>query len=111
MQVDVWVEKRPMMCHNAQWLPARNRTLTSTTLDTALKDSTSARERWLQLYRTMLTGREIDRGEVELVREGLAFFHVSGAGHEGSAALAAHLTHADWLHCHYRDKALLLARG
>ena len=26
-------------------------------------------------------------------------------------ALAPHLTENDWLHCHYRDKALLIARG
>ena len=55
--------------------------------------------------------REIDRVELELVTQGEAFFHVSGAGHEASAALARHLTADDWLHLHYRDKALLLARG
>jgi len=43
--------------------------------------------------------------------QNLAHFHVSGAGHEALAALAAHLSAADWLHLHYRDKALLLARG
>ncbi|HVV99019.1 MAG TPA: thiamine pyrophosphate-dependent enzyme [Planctomycetaceae bacterium] len=59
----------------------------------------------------MSTAREIDRVEGELVAQGEAFFHVSGAGHEASAALARHLTPDDWLHVHYRDKALLLARG
>jgi 2-oxoisovalerate dehydrogenase E1 component len=59
----------------------------------------------------MVTAREIDRVEMELVAQGEAFFHVSGAGHEASAALARHLTPDDWLHVHYRDKALLLARG
>ncbi|MFO0869086.1 MAG: thiamine pyrophosphate-dependent enzyme [Pirellulales bacterium] len=67
--------------------------------------------RWQPLLRAMLTAREIDRCEQDLVRQGRAFFHVSGAGHEASAVLAAHLTPADWLHLHYRDKALLLARG
>lgn len=66
---------------------------------------------WLLLYRHIVTAREIDRIELEYVRRGLAFFHVSGAGHEGSAALAPHLEPHDWLHCHYRDKALLLMRG
>jgi len=65
----------------------------------------------LSLYRAMVAAREIDRVEQELTRRGEAFFHVSGAGHESTAALAAHLTADDWLHCHYRDKALLLARG
>lgn len=65
----------------------------------------------LDLYRAMVTAREIDRIEVELTSRGEAFFHVSGAGHEGAAALAFCLTPNDWLHCHYRDKALMLARG
>ncbi|MEQ8789295.1 MAG: thiamine pyrophosphate-dependent enzyme [Pirellulaceae bacterium] len=65
----------------------------------------------LELYRAMIAAREIDRVEQELTRRGEAFFHVSGAGHEATATLALHLTEADWLHCHYRDKALLLARG
>ncbi|HUY31423.1 MAG TPA: thiamine pyrophosphate-dependent enzyme [Pirellulales bacterium] len=70
-----------------------------------------AEPNWLSLYRAMATARAIDRVEAELVRRGEAFFHVSGAGHEAVAALAAHLTEHDWLHCHYRDKALLIARG
>ena len=63
------------------------------------------------LWQTMVTARWVDRVEMELVNRGEAFFHVGGAGHEASAALAAHLTAADWLHLHYRDKALMLARG
>lgn len=63
------------------------------------------------LYRSMLTARVIDRIEEEVTRRGEAFFHVSGAGHEASAVLALHLTADDWLHCHYRDKALMVARG
>lgn len=68
-------------------------------------------EQLLGLYRAMITSREIDRLELELTNRGEAFFHVSGAGHEASAALAAHLIADDFLHCHYRDKALLVARG
>ncbi|MFM8359008.1 MAG: thiamine pyrophosphate-dependent enzyme, partial [Verrucomicrobiota bacterium] len=59
----------------------------------------------------MLTARWVDRVEMELVNRGEAFFHVGGAGHEASAALARHLGPQDWLHLHYRDKALMLARG
>jgi 2-oxoisovalerate dehydrogenase E1 component len=65
----------------------------------------------LALYRAMYAARCIDRLEEELTRRGEAFFHVSGAGHEATAALALHLIGDDWLHCHYRDKALMLARG
>ena len=59
----------------------------------------------------MFTAREIDRIEQQYVDRGAAFFSVSGAGHEASAALAPFLGPRDWLHCHYRDKALLVARG
>ncbi len=65
----------------------------------------------LELYRTMLTAREMDLLEQDFTGRGEAFFHVSGAGHEGSAAIAEFLKPEDFLHVHYRDKALMLARG
>lgn len=64
-----------------------------------------------ELYRQMVTAREMDLIEQSYTSRGEAFFHVSGAGHEGSVALFPHLSDHDWLHCHYRDKALMLARG
>ncbi len=71
----------------------------------------SAAPNALALYRIMYTARIIDRVEMELVNRGEAFFHVGGAGHEASASLNSSLTPNDWLHLHYRDKALMLARG
>ena len=65
----------------------------------------------LRLHRAMFLAREIDRVEQDLVKQGLAHFHVSGAGHESTALLADYLGPQDWLHLHYRDKALLVARG
>lgn len=65
----------------------------------------------LRLHRAMFLAREIDRVERDLVKQGLAHFHVSGAGHESTALVADYLGAQDWLHLHYRDKALLLARG
>ncbi len=65
----------------------------------------------LTLYRAMVTARQIDKVELELNSRGEAFFHVSGAGHEGTAILASLLHEEDWLLCHYRDKALMVARG
>jgi 2-oxoisovalerate dehydrogenase E1 component len=65
----------------------------------------------LAVYRAMVTARRIDKLELELNNRGEAFFHVSGAGHEGTAILASLLHEEDWLLCHYRDKALLIARG
>ncbi len=69
------------------------------------------RDYFLDLFRTLVTARAIDRKSDELVRQGYGFFHVSGAGHEATAALARHLTDEDYLHLHYRDKALMLRRG
>lgn len=64
--------------------------------------------RW---YRVTFAARQIDHAEAELAGRHEIFFHVSGAGHEAVAVLADHLIPADYLHCHYRDKALMLARG
>ena len=59
----------------------------------------------------MLTARTVDVIEEQYTHRGEAFFHVPGAGHEAVAALNPHLEAQDWLLCHYRDKALMLARG
>ncbi len=69
------------------------------------------RKQLLALYRAMITARQIDQVELELNNRGEAFFHVAGTGHEGTAVLAPLLHAEDWLLCHYRDKALMLARG
>ena len=71
----------------------------------------SWRSRFLNLYRFMLTARFVDEAEAEFVSCRQAFFHVSGSGHEGAAVLELSLTEDDWLYCHYRDKALMFARG
>ncbi|MGV8075111.1 MAG: thiamine pyrophosphate-dependent enzyme [Syntrophobacteraceae bacterium] len=65
----------------------------------------------LETYKFMLSSRIMDELEESFTRTGEAVFHVSGAGHESTAALAFYLKPSDWLHCHYRDKALMLARG
>ena len=70
-----------------------------------------AAEVLVPLYRTLVAARRIDALERQFTNRGEAFFHVAGYGHGATAALAAHLQPQDWLHCHYRDKALLLARG
>ena len=65
----------------------------------------------IRLYRSVLAAREIDILEAGFVQRGEAFFHVSGGGHENMVCLQPHLIEADFLHCHYRDKALMLGRG
>lgn len=41
------------------------------------------------LYRAMLLARRIDEAEQRLAREGAVFFHIPGAGHEGSCGAGA----------------------
>jgi len=63
------------------------------------------------LYRPMRTAQVVDRIEQELCASGEAFFQIAGLGHEAAAALNLFLKPEDWLHPHYRDKALMIARG
>jgi 2-oxoisovalerate dehydrogenase E1 component len=65
----------------------------------------------IELYKFMISSRESDLVESELVNSGEANFLASSKGHEGSVIFAPFLQKSDWLHCHYRDKALMLARG
>jgi 2-oxoisovalerate dehydrogenase E1 component len=65
----------------------------------------------IELYKYMIASRESDNVEVELVNSGEANFLASSKGHEGSVILNKFLQKGDYLHCHYRDKALMLARG
>lgn len=66
---------------------------------------------WLPVYRAMSSARRVDAAESDLTARGLAFFSCPCTGHEAMAVLAPLLTPDDYLHLHYRDKALLLARG
>ncbi|GIW94430.1 MAG: hypothetical protein KatS3mg110_2471 [Pirellulaceae bacterium] len=63
------------------------------------------------LFRAMLAARHLDNLERQMVRRGDGYFHVAGSGHEATALLAPLLRPEDWIVPHYRDKALLLARG
>lgn len=63
------------------------------------------------LYRPMRTAQVVDQIEQELTASGEAFFQICGSGHEAAAALNLFLKPEDWLHPHYRDKALMIARG
>jgi 2-oxoisovalerate dehydrogenase E1 component len=66
---------------------------------------------YLEIYRHMLASRKADSVQEDAAQRGEAFFYIPSSGHEAIAALAPHLTANDWLHCHYRDRALMLARG
>lgn len=68
-------------------------------------------DRGIDLYRALFTCRQSEETERRIISRGEAHFYVSSAGHEAVAALAEFLSTDDWLHCHYRDRALMLARG
>lgn len=59
----------------------------------------------------MLLSRECDRRSGIVLRQGEAWFHISSAGHEALAALCELLDADDLIFPHYRDRALMLARG
>lgn len=68
-------------------------------------------ELFLSVYESIVKSREVDVLEQDYTQRGEAFFHVSGSGHENIAFLNPHLIAEDYLHCHYRDKSLMIARG
>lgn len=65
----------------------------------------------INCYQNMYSMRQIDNAEADLVNSGIANFLASSKGHEGSAIFAEYLKPQDWLHCHYRDKSVMHARG
>ena len=61
----------------------------------------------------MITAREIDNKVMKLIKQGKAFFHIAGPGHE-AAQVAFGLTmhkNYDWAFPYYRDLAFMLALG
>lgn len=63
------------------------------------------------IYRPMIASRYTDQLQASAAQRGEVFFYIPSSGHEAAAALAPHLVAEDWLHLHYRDRALAYARG
>lgn len=59
----------------------------------------------------LLHSRAADNRESILFRQGRGAFCLPSAGHENMAAVSYALHREDFIYCHYRDRALLLARG
>jgi len=67
----------------------------------------------IKVLRCMLMGRSIDNKAMNLLRQGKAFFHIAGSGHEAiqvAAGLSVDLK-KDWLFPYYRDIALAMCVG
>jgi 2-oxoisovalerate dehydrogenase E1 component len=65
----------------------------------------------VQLLELMARSRESERREGLYFRQGKGRFHIPGAGHEVFAVIAQCLDRRDLIYPHYRDRALMLARG
>jgi 2-oxoisovalerate dehydrogenase E1 component len=65
----------------------------------------------LEVLKLMLATRLNDETEQALKRRGKGHFQMSSEGHEALGAVALAMKPNDWLHPHYRDRALVLGRG
>ncbi len=65
----------------------------------------------LKLLTLMLSSRLNDEAEQALKRRGQGHFQMSSEGHEALAGVALAMHPEDWLHPHYRDRAIVLGRG
>lgn len=78
-----------------------------------IKATGLSKEELLRAYRSMLTARRIDEKILILLKQGKAFFHIGGSGHEAAqvAAAAALRPKHDWSFPYYRDMAFSLHMG
>ena len=64
-----------------------------------------------ETYKHMIASRYTDYLQADAAQRGEVFFYIPSSGHEATATIARHLIPEDWLHLHYRDRALAYARG
>lgn len=79
----------------------------------ALKELGLDRDKAVDVYKMMLTSRMMDDKTMILLRQGKAFFHIGGSGHEAAqiATALAMKPGYDWAYPYYRDIAFALQYG
>jgi len=65
----------------------------------------------VELLKLLLKARMNDETEQALKRRGQGHFQMSCEGHEALGAIALAMKPNDWLHPHYRDRAIVMGRG
>ena len=68
-------------------------------------------KKYQETYQYMVASRYTDHLQAEASKRGEVFFYIPSSGHELTALFSHYLKPYDWLHLHYRDRALAYARG
>lgn len=71
------------------------------------------RNELLNALKLMYTSRQIDNKIMNLLKQGKAFFHIAGAGHEATQVAFGLVMKqgVDWAFPYYRDMAFMLGLG
>lgn len=72
-----------------------------------------SKENLLEVLQLMILARQIDNKQMTLIKQGKAFFHIAGAGHEAIQIAFGRLINKgiDWAYPYYRDLAFVLSLG
>jgi len=91
----------------------KGRSVTKPTSPTASPAELLSKETLLRAYRNILTARFVDSKILALLKQGKAFFHIGGSGHEAAqtAFALALVSGTDWAYPYYRDMAFALQFG
>lgn len=79
--------------------------------DVSLEQSGLSQQAFIDLFRSQIISRHLDRTARKLQARGEAFYTIGSSGHEGSAAIAAAFRVGDMAFLHYRDAAFQIERA